>query len=215
MPASSSATERTQPASTRTAAAIRSTSSSSRARATVPTLRPRPTSLRSPVSMFRLRSPPRSPKSSRLLSKPARLILEGAAVAGDPFDPELAAAAAGASDAAAVEALDELLRLDLIRPTDVPRRFRFRHPLVRHAVYESMPGGWRLGAHERCADALALRGSLPATIAHSRRTLRSSGRRGRNRATARSRRSSGPPRTCQRGTLVRRRPSSPSTNCSR
>ncbi len=101
-----------------------------------------------------------------LLSKPARLILEGAAVAGDPFDPELAAAAAGASDAAAVEALDDLLRLDLIRPTDVPRRFRFRHPLVRHAVYESMPGGWRLGAHERCADALALRGSLPTTIAH-------------------------------------------------
>ena len=31
-----------------------------------------------------------------LLSKRARLILEGAAVAGDPFDPELAAAAAGA-----------------------------------------------------------------------------------------------------------------------
>ena len=101
-----------------------------------------------------------------LLSKPARLILEGAAVAGDPFDPELAAAAAGAADAAAIDALDELLRLDLIRQTDVPRRFRFRHPLVRRAVYESMPGGWRLGAHERCADALALRGSLTSAIAH-------------------------------------------------
>ncbi len=108
-----------------------------------------------------------------LLSKTARLILEGAAVAGDPFDPELAAAAAGASDASAVEALDELLRLDLIRPTDVPRRFRFRHPLVRHAVYESMPGGWRLGAHERCADALAIRGALAATIApHVERSAR-------------------------------------------
>ena len=101
-----------------------------------------------------------------LLSKPARLILEGAAVAGDPFDPELAAAAAGAADAAAIDALDELLRLDLIRETDVPRRFRFRHPLVRRAVYESMPGGWRLGSHERCADALALRGSLTSAIAH-------------------------------------------------
>src|SRR3954447_26162888 len=101
-----------------------------------------------------------------LLSKPARLILEGAAVAGDPFDPELAAAAAGADEAAAIDALDELLRLDLIRQTDVPRRFRFRHPLVRRAVYESMPGGWRLGAHERCAEALALRGSPPSAIAH-------------------------------------------------
>jgi ATP/maltotriose-dependent transcriptional regulator MalT len=101
-----------------------------------------------------------------LLSEQARLILEGASVAGDPFDPELAAAAAGAGEAAAIDAIDELLRLDLIRQTDVPRRFRFRHPLVRRAVYESMPGGWRLGAHERCADALALRGSLISVIAH-------------------------------------------------
>ena len=101
-----------------------------------------------------------------LLSKQARLILEGAAVAGDPFDPELAAAAAGAAEAAAIDAIDELLRLDLVRQTDVPRRFRFRHPLVRRAVYESMPGGWRLGAHERCADALAHRGSPATAIAH-------------------------------------------------
>ena len=48
----------------------------------------------------------------------------------------------------------------------IMQRFRFRHPLVRRAVYESMPGGWRLGAHERCADALALRGSLATAIAH-------------------------------------------------
>ena len=34
-------------------------------------------------------------------------------------------------------AIDELLQLDLLRPTDVPRRFRFRHPLVRRAVYEA------------------------------------------------------------------------------
>ena len=101
-----------------------------------------------------------------LLSEPARLILEGAAVAGDPFDPELAAAAAGAAEAATIDAIDELLSVDLVRQTDVPRRFRFRHPLVRRAVYEAMPGGWRLGAHERCADALALRGSMVSAIAH-------------------------------------------------
>jgi DNA-binding NarL/FixJ family response regulator len=29
-----------------------------------------------------------------------------------------------------------------------------------------MPGGWRLGAHERCADALALRGSPASGVAH-------------------------------------------------
>jgi ATP/maltotriose-dependent transcriptional regulator MalT len=101
-----------------------------------------------------------------LLSRGGRLILEGAAVAGDPFEPELAAAAAAAADAEAMRAVDELLQLDLIRTTDVPRRFRFRHPLVRRAVYEATAGGWRLGAHERCAEALALRGASAAARAH-------------------------------------------------
>ena len=44
-----------------------------------------------------------------------------------------------------MDAVDELLQLDLVRTTDVPRRFRFRHPLVRRAIYEATPGGWRLG----------------------------------------------------------------------
>ena len=95
-----------------------------------------------------------------------RVVLEGAAVAGDPFEPELAAAAAETSEAAAMDAVDELLRLELVRTTDVPRRFRFRHPLVRRAVYEATPGGWRLGAHERCAEALAARGASAAARAH-------------------------------------------------
>jgi ATP/maltotriose-dependent transcriptional regulator MalT len=101
-----------------------------------------------------------------VLSGGGRRVLEGAAVAGDPFEPEMAAAAAATSEAAAMDAVDELLRVDLIRNTDVPRRFRFRHPLIRRAVYEAAAGGWRLAAHERCATALAARGATAAELAH-------------------------------------------------
>jgi DNA-binding NarL/FixJ family response regulator len=108
-----------------------------------------------------------------LLSAEAALVLNGAAVAGDPFDPELAGAAAGVGEAKVLGGLDELLRLDIVRHTDVPRRFRFRHPLVRRAVYESTPGGWRLGAHDRTAEALARRGATaPARAHHVERSAR-------------------------------------------
>ena len=93
------------------------------------------------------------------LSPTARRALEGAAVVGDPFDIELAAASAGLPDPTAVTALDELLQHGLVRQTEVPRRFGFRHPLVRRAVYEATAPGWRLTAHERAAVALSARGA--------------------------------------------------------
>jgi DNA-binding NarL/FixJ family response regulator len=100
------------------------------------------------------------------LAPEARLVLEGAAVVGDPFEPALAAEAAGVSEADALRALDELLLRTLVRPTGAARRFAFRHPVVRHAVYEGVPGGSRLEAHARAAAALERRGAGLIARAH-------------------------------------------------
>ena len=96
----------------------------------------------------------------------ARALLDAAAVAGEPFEPDLAATIAGLEIADAFTALDSLLAVDLVRPTNVPRRFAFRHPLVRRAVYEATPGGWRLAAHARAAAALEASGASAAERAH-------------------------------------------------
>ncbi len=100
------------------------------------------------------------------LGEQASLMLRGAAIVGEGFDPGLAGRAAGLDSDAALGALDELLAGDLVRGTDTPRRFRFRHPIVRQAVYASAPAGWQLGAHERVAAALRERGAAPSARAH-------------------------------------------------
>jgi DNA-binding CsgD family transcriptional regulator len=100
------------------------------------------------------------------LSPGARALADAAAVAGDPFELDLAVATAGVSEPEALEAVDELTARDLVRPTTVPRTFQFRHPLVRSAVYESCSPGARLAAHQRAAQTLAARGAPAAERAH-------------------------------------------------
>ncbi len=95
-----------------------------------------------------------------------RSLLQGAAVAGDPFEPELAAETAGLAGDEALGYLDELLQHDVIRATDSPRRFCFRHPIVRRAVYEAAGAGWCLQAHGRAAAILETRGAPAAARAH-------------------------------------------------
>ena len=100
------------------------------------------------------------------VSDESRLALEAAAVAGESFEPELIAAIAERDLTAVLAALDELLEFDFIRPTDAPRRFHFRHPIVRRAVYDGMPRGWQIGAHARAAAALAAAHAPASARAH-------------------------------------------------
>lgn len=100
------------------------------------------------------------------LGERARLLVDGAAVTGDPFDLDLAAVAGSLDQREASAALDELLQLDLVRLTEVPTRFRFRHPIVRRAVYDACRHGWRTEAHRRLLCELRSRHAPADELVH-------------------------------------------------
>lgn len=136
----------------------------------------------------------------------ARSFLDAAAVVGDPFEVDLAGSAAAMTQPEALFALDVLLESGLLQPTDVPRRFRFRHPILRRAVYDATGQAWRHEAHERAARALAARAARlrprgPTTSSSSRwrATVTRSESSGRRRMRAPSAR----PRVQRAGTEPR------------
>ena len=70
-------------------------------------------------------------------SRGSCLVLHSAAVAGEPFVPDLAADIARLGEAVVLASLDEALCASLIRPTDSPMWFR-RHPIVRRVLSQRL-----------------------------------------------------------------------------
>ena len=99
------------------------------------------------------------------LSAPARVLLQGAAVTGDPFAMSMANVAAGLRSGEALDLTDELVRFGLVRPTAAAERYAFRHPIVRASVYELAARSWCAAAHGRIAELLAARGDPPVAQA--------------------------------------------------
>ncbi|MFI5801140.1 BTAD domain-containing putative transcriptional regulator [Streptomyces sp. NPDC051677] len=107
------------------------------------------------------------------LSALARVCTQAAAVLGDSFEADMVAVVAQTGEAQALAALDEVAERDLVRQIGSTRQFQFRHPLVRAAVYQGAGAGWRIEAHTRAADGLALHGApLTAQASHVQRSAR-------------------------------------------
>ena len=94
--------------------------------------------------------------ASRLarLSAPTRRFLATASVRGDVFPFAAVARAAAVSEGAGLDALDEALDAQLIRPAYGPEEYAFAHALVRQALYEALVPRRRNRCHRRMAEAL-------------------------------------------------------------
>lgn len=101
-----------------------------------------------------------------LLSKMGREVLSTAAVVGREFD---LACVQAASDLAAEDLLDVLVeaqRVGLLEETKAPGGYRFSHPLVWQALYESLSGTLRAQLHHRVGR------FLRKSFGHDRERLR-------------------------------------------
>jgi DNA-binding CsgD family transcriptional regulator len=98
------------------------------------------------------------------LSDPAQQVLRAAAVAGGGAD-DLVRAASGLPDDVYEEALREAAGHQLLAP-DGPDGYRFRHALLREAVYGDLMPGERTRLHARLASLLADLPGAAAELAH-------------------------------------------------
>ncbi|MCX4751509.1 LuxR C-terminal-related transcriptional regulator [Kitasatospora sp. NBC_01287] len=100
------------------------------------------------------------------LDHTALAVVQAAAVLGEPCHPDLLAAVAGLEAAATMRALDDLSRLDLIRPVDPAPQLTLRHRAVAEVVYQRLEPSRRLALHRGAELALAERAAPIARRAH-------------------------------------------------
>lgn len=85
------------------------------------------------------------------LSGPAWRILSSAVAAGREFDFEIVTRASALSEAAALDAIDELLDANILQPLDA-NRFRIDHPLTMEVVYREVGDLRHRIQHRRVAE---------------------------------------------------------------
>ncbi|MFC0064573.1 AAA family ATPase [Umezawaea endophytica] len=107
----------------------------------------------------------------RSLDAVRRLVAQAAAIAGDPAELDLVTSIADAPEDEVFHALDDLVALGVVHVAG--SRFRFRHPLVRAAAYQSAGPAWRINGHRRAEEYLRARGGpLPLRAHHLSRAAR-------------------------------------------
>jgi predicted ATPase len=88
------------------------------------------------------------------LGREAERFLVAASVHGTRFFFEVVCSATGMDQTAALDALDLGLKARIIEEYDDPSQYRFRHALMRQALFESLSHARRVYIHRSIADAL-------------------------------------------------------------
>jgi hypothetical protein len=87
------------------------------------------------------------------LSEAANKLLSAASAFEGAFRFDVAAGAAGLEEAAALDALDEALAAQLLRPTGDVDAYDFTHALIRHTLYAELNPSRQVRLHRRIAEA--------------------------------------------------------------
>jgi tetratricopeptide (TPR) repeat protein len=90
----------------------------------------------------------------RRLSAETGRLLTVAAACGGPFRLDVAARVAALDDVTAVDAIEQALRTQLVRPADRGERYDFSHALIRETLYTELSPSRQVRLHRQLAEAM-------------------------------------------------------------